>query len=47
MENRVDPQQRDKILSTAALVAITTDRNAAVSRKNEIATTAMISHASR
>jgi len=35
------------MLSTAALVAITIDRNAAVSRKKEIATTAMISQASR
>ena len=31
----------------AALVAITTDRNAMVSSRNEIATTAMISQASR
>ena len=31
----------------AALVAITTDRNAVVSSRNEIATTARISHGSR
>ena len=37
----------DKMLRTAALIAITIDRNAAVSRRNEIATTAMISHSSR
>src|SRR5579875_4193948 len=36
----------DKMLSMAALVAITTERNAVVSKMNEIATTAMISHAS-
>lgn len=34
------------MLRMAALAAITIDRNAAVSRKNDIATTAMISHAS-
>ena len=37
----------DKMLRTAALAAITIDRNAAVSRRNEIATTARISHSSR
>ena len=33
----------DSMLSIAALVAITTDRNAVVSSMNEIATTARIS----
>ncbi len=35
------------MLRIAALVAITTDRNAVVRRRNEITTTARITHGSR